>query len=241
MLVRECYPENMRKLMVVTVALLCVHCHKDPFAKYRALAQPQVAAVRALAQKPLPPVTKDNLAYEGALWEVNILQGDTAVFPAEALSSLGSEHYVSALFPSEYSIEQASQWLEKNKMPPYTSQETVDEKMQSLLRLKKVFVVKTLEWTKPVLSEGREKFVLGHYKGEAHLFDVTGRYYGAVQFESGNSKTVDFTKWVNKETGRSTHDDATAALEQDLRRNAWEAFLAAVKKRNANVKFQSML
>lgn len=235
------YFMSMRKLFVLLGVLLCVHCHKDPFVKYRALAQPQVAAVRALAQKPLPSVTQDTLAFEGPLWQVNMLQGDTAVFPAEALSSLGSGIYVSALFPSEYSIDQASQWLEQNKMPPYTSQETVDEKMQSLLRLKKVFVVKTLEWTKPVLAETREKFVLGRYQGEAHLFDLAGKYYGAVRFEGANSQTVDFTKWVNKETGRSTHDDATAALEQDLRRNAWNAFLAAVKKRNADVRFQSML
>ena len=222
----------MSRSIALALILALVSCKKDPLAEHKATAEAKTVALKALAAKELPTLQSDTLAFDGALHESGMVDGDTAVYPLEALANPGVDS-PAALFPSEHTTKNAIAWVSAGKLPQYTAEIAVKEALDSLERLNKVLVVKSIEWVKPVV-EG-DKFAPGSYRGEAHLFDLAGKYYGGVRFSAVSSTSVEITKGVTKDGQEKWRNDK-AAVANDLHLRAWKALGDALVARAPGAK-----
>lgn len=222
----------MRTLLVV-MALSVFGCKADPLKQHTPAAQAKMAALQAIAGRPIPDLTDDTLAYSGPLHESGMTDGDTAVFTQEGLAHLGSDA-TGALIPSEFTAVQAIGWVNAGQVAQFTPKIAVDEAFAALDRVQKVLVIRTREWVKPEIGEG-DKFKPGSYRGEAHLFDLAGKYYGGVRFAATNSSNVQFEKGVDQ-VGKEHWRNDRSAVDNDLALRAWKALGDALVKRVPSAK-----
>ena len=219
----------MRSLAVslALVALSGLGCKSDPVAPYRARGVATFDKLRALAQKPLPTLTSDTLKPPEPLKEVYDTGGNLAVYAQESLATPEVAFARGSAFDTEMSLRDPSQWLH-GPVDKYTSPRAVTEGLETLMRLKYVFVVKTLDYRPPVIAD--KTYTMGVFAGEAHLFDLDGNYYGGVRVSANSSKTVDFHYNVDKKTGASWGNNEVANVDFDLKSHGWEALRVAAAK-----------
>ena len=210
------------------MAFSVVGCKADPLKQHTPAAKAKMAALQAIAGKPMPDLADDTLAYTGPLHESGMTDGDTAVFTQEALAHLGSD-VTGALIPSEFTAVQALGWVSAGQVAQFTPKVAVDEAFAALDRMHKVLVIRTRQWVKPEIGEG-DKFKPGSYRGEAHLFDLAGTYYGGVRFAATSSATVQFEKGVDQ-AGKEHWRSDRASVDNDLAQRAWKALGEALVKR----------
>jgi hypothetical protein len=228
------------RLLVVAGAVALGACKPSVVEKYKPQALPKVTALQALAAKPLPPLAADTLRSPGApLRESGMIAppGNTAIYGVELLATPSADVNRTNAFDSEFALRDAIAWVGGRPVEKYTPQASVVEHLEALASLRYVFVVRPVEYVRPVV-EGAS-FRPGAFRGEAHLFDLDGTYYGGVRFAAASSSKVDFTKWVDKQSGAERSSDVTASVDYDLKSHAWQAFVDAVHARLADATFMA--
>lgn len=205
-------------------------CKKDPLENYRSQVASKIDAIKQLAAKPLPILSSDTLAYSGPLERLSQFskEGTVALFPQEKLRSIGTTD-PSLPFYFDPDLDNVASWVVNPAASSYSlyRDRNAEALLQMFVRLDKVFVIKTTEIRYPIRND--KVFRPGWYRGEAHLFDISGKYYGGVRFSATSSDKVSF-QYNKDEKGVIKLGDSEKSLNNDLLLQARKAFEAAAKR-----------
>jgi hypothetical protein len=216
----------MRAALLICLSL--VACKANPVDKYRADGVAKVGQLAALASKPMPTLAGDTLkAPSGGIRQVSMTAGSTGVYALEALGKPEAAYTTTSAFDTERALRGPFEWVRGKPIDKFAPPQSITESLDALARLRNVFVIKTIGYTKPTIDVDRHSYHPGQYQGEAHLFDLEGHYYGGVRFRAASAATVSYTKWVDK-SGAERASSASAEVEYDLKNAAFEAFAKAV-------------
>jgi hypothetical protein len=191
--------------------------------KYRAETDAKIAAILDIARKTEPPLTADHVSYAGPPLR---LSANFVVLEASAIDKLSAfdRDAWGGMYRGTYeSAGEAVHTLKTSGQFFYTA-ETAEKDIKNLLALQTVVMVKRVAGQDPVESNGTLT-TPGSYRGEAHLYDVSGKYLGGVRFAATNSEKISF--YYDKKRDDEDRKAQSAALG-DLRKNMRDAIDAAL-------------
>jgi hypothetical protein len=191
--------------------------------KSGAQAEAKLVAIQNVAKTPLPSLKTSKITYSGAPLKVaGYRDGNLVVFETDVAEKLSSDKYAwSGMFGNHYRLNDGVRGLRE---PSFYSEEDAENGLKAIIGIQAVLMVKKLAYTAPKMENGKVT-VYGIYVGEAHLFEVTGKYAGGVRFAAKSSDKIGYSY----KQGTSGESEAKQALANDLTTNTREALEAAIK------------
>jgi hypothetical protein len=197
---------------------------KEPFAavvaRNRSDAQARVAAIRAVAGKQLPSLSADRITSSGAR---SAASENVQVFAIEAARQLGTPNAKAPpddIFGIPFDIDNVARWVKVRSPPARTlssAEDHPEDAFKTLRETRYLLLVRQLSYVPPVVMVTAG--VGGGYRGEAHLVDTQGNYYGGVRFEATSSRSIE-----------GNPKDMASAARSDLENNTHKALEAAFHK-----------